>query len=129
MKKLKFIKHTGDKLLGEVETSEGPGREMKITSDLLFKYNACEEVLEVFAQHYPEGLEWSPETQLALLRTDCRAYLGWLWAVIPATKLSLKGANLTGANLQEVDLRRANLSGASLTGADLYGADLTGTKR
>ncbi len=99
-----------------------------VTREELLKYEACEEGITAFDSLYPNGLdlEWTLETQVAIVKSELRKYLGWAadHRLIPTANLN--GANLNGADLSRAGLSRADLSGANLSGANLNGANLNG---
>jgi uncharacterized protein YjbI with pentapeptide repeats len=103
-----------------------------ITVDQLIKLNACQEGIEDFKREFGDSiaLDWTPETQIQLIKGSLRKWFGWavfnkllpLWSMSGA---DLSGADLSGANLSGADLSLANLSGAKLSWADLSEADLS----
>ena len=111
---------------------------MKITTEVLARFNACESEVDHFATDYPDGLDISPlwgtnkeanALWQQILGSWLKAEVGWAIAegILPARiRANLSDANLCGADLCGADLFGANLCGADLSKANLFGANLCG---
>jgi uncharacterized protein YjbI with pentapeptide repeats len=99
-----------------------------ITVDQLIQLNACEEGIEDFKKEFGDSvtLDWTPETQIQLIKGSLRKWFGWTVFNKLLPVWSMSGADLSGADLSGANLSRANLSRANLSGADLSWANLSG---